>query len=118
MQAKLIINGVNFAQWIKSDGMTQSDIRRNSKSLVTLDGVEHRTGIVKRAISVELVTMRDDTLSFLSAALTSPAAVQYTDRDGYDRTSTFYVSDPVSTAKMIRRGVTYWDGIGFTLEER
>ena len=118
MQAKLTINGVDFAKWCKEDGITQSDIVRQGRSVVVLDGTEYRGEIHKRGLQVSLVEVRDQTLRTLLAALTSPAEVAYTDMTGEDRQRVFYVSSPTATAKTVRGGNTYYSGVSFSLEER
>ena len=122
MRTKIQINGVDFAPWVSPGGMTQSTIYRRAESRVTLDGIDHRSGYPKRAIELKLVTMRDDVLNTLMAALpqrvTATVSVNYTDLSGTERTAEFYVSDLSASAKIIRQGVTYWEGFGFKLEER
>lgn len=118
MEAKLIINGVDFVPYCAANGIQQSDIVRRSVSVTTLDGTLHQRQIIKRQLSVSLVELRHETLETLTAALTSPAAVEYTDKSGADHSGTFYVSGPAATEKTIRGGNTYWTGITLTLAEK
>ena len=118
MLTTLIINQVDFTPWILPGGLVQTEIWRCGKSLVSMDGTEHRAGVKKRGLQVRLVTLRDDVLHSLHAALTSPCAVTWTDLDGTERSAQFYVSGITAAGKLMRAGVTWWDGFGFTLEQR
>lgn len=119
MRAILIINGVDFGPWLRSEGLTQTEITRRGRSVVALDGTEHRDEIIKRGISVSLVEMRDTTWYRLAAALnTRPATVRYIDDRYGDNTRLFYVSGPTASAKTVRGGHTYFSGAAFTLEEK
>ena len=101
MLPKLIINGADFTGLLARDGLVQKDIFRQSRTIVTLDGVEHRTQIQKRQLDVSLVKTRLERLLELTASITQPSAVTYIDRRlGEDA------------------GVDYVDGISFTLIER
>lgn len=117
MEAKLIINGVDFIPWCKRDGIQQTDIQRKVRSVITLGGKLYEKAIVVRGISVSLVELRDETLARLTAALESPATVEYTDMKYGDRTRTFYVRGITVQTKVIQGGNTYWDGTSFSLEE-
>lgn len=118
MEAKLIINGVDFIPWCKRGGVQQSDVKRQSRTVTTLDGTLRQTETLKRSVRVELVELRDATLKRLAEALTSPATVEYTDKRLGDVTKLFYVSGPDATEKTIQGGNTYWSGVSFSLEER
>ena len=117
MQIKLTINGVDFAPWVAENGLTRSPLVRQSRSIVVLNGTEYRTNIQKDGWTVQLIEVRDSTLSTLSAAITSPATVIFTDRTGTDVTRTMYVTGPTYTAKAVRGGNTYYSGVSLTLEE-
>lgn len=118
MEAKLIINGVDFAPWCKSGGIQQQYTIRRSRSVVATDGTEYEKSIKKRHITVSLVELRDSTWLTLAAALrTNPAAVTYTDADFGELVKTFKLSSPQGTAKTVTGGNTYWSGINFTMEE-
>ena len=66
---------------------------------------------------VQLVELRDNTLATLTAALSSPATVLFTDNQGNDLSRTMYVTGPTEPAKTVRGGNTYYSGVSFTLEE-
>ena len=38
MQAKLIINGEDFSPWLRENGLQQTEIVRQGRSVVALDG--------------------------------------------------------------------------------
>lgn len=120
MQAQLIINGVNFHLWAEEGGIQQSQIYRQSREIVTLNGVSYRSNIVKREIGFSAVEISDSTLQTLMAALTpNPASVTYTDmKTGGNVTSTFYVTGVSVGAKIVTGGHTYYEGFSFSLEER
>lgn len=119
MEAKLIINNVDFSPWIIEGGLQHSKTYRQARDVVTLDGTLYRAQVVKRTIGVSLVEMRGTTLATLKAALVNPATVQFTDPDtGNLLTAVFYVSDPSEEAKTVTGGNTYYSGASFTLEER
>lgn len=119
MRAILIINGVDFGPYLRSEGLTQTEITRRGRSVVTLDGTEYRNEIVKRSIAVSLVELRDKTWYRLASALnTRPASVRYIDDRYGDNTRLFYVSGLTSAAKTVRGGNTYFSGIAFQLEEK
>lgn len=119
MEAKLIINGVDFSPWLLAGGLRQSETYRLSRSVVTLDGTAHRQEAVKRIIAASLVELRDETWYRLLAALRErPAAVRYVDDHLGDTTRLFYVTGPAAAAKTVRGGRTYFSGGTFTLEEK
>lgn len=118
MRAKLIINGEDFTPWVKEGGLTQGEITRQQRRVVTLDGIEYRTEIAKREISVSLTQMRDGTWKRLLAALAKrPATVTYLDDRFGETTRRFYVSSPSAETKRVIGGVTCYSGGSFTLEE-
>lgn len=120
MQAQLFINGVNFHLWAEEGGIKQSQIYRQSREIVTLNGISYRSNIVKREINFSAVEISDSTLQTLMAALnTNPASVTYTDmKTGGGLTSTFYITDVSVGAKVVTGGNTYYEGFSFNLEER
>lgn len=117
MQIKLTINGVDFAPWVAENGLTRSPLVRQSRSIVVLNGTEYRTDVRKHSLEVQLVELRDNTLATLTAALSSPATVLFTDNQGNDLSRTMYVTGPTEPAKTVRGGNTYYSGVSFTLEE-
>lgn len=118
MEAKLIINGVDFAPWCKAGGVQQQYAIRRSREVVATDGTIYRREIKKRHLSVSLVELRDSTLRRLAGALASPATVTYTDAEHGDLVKTFLVSSPQATEKTVTGGNTYWSGVSFTMEEK
>ena len=119
MEAKLVINGVDFAPWCKSGGIQQQYASRRSREVVATDGTVYRKEIRKRHLTVSLVEMRDASARRLLAALrTSPASVTYTDAEYGDLVKQFLISSPKETAKTVTGGNTYWSGISFTMEEK
>ncbi len=119
MEAILIINNVDFTPWLRSGGLQQTEIVRRGRSVVTLDGTEYRSELVKRGITVSLVELRDGTWYRLMDALrVRPATVQYID-DRLGRViRQFYVDGPTAAAKTVRGGHTYFSGGAFSLEEK
>lgn len=118
MQFKLIINGVDFSPYIAEGGISSKVIVRQSRDIVTMDGTLHRAQVKKPGWSVQLITLRDVTLQRLTAALSSPAAVEITDCTGDMTARDYYVSGPQYTAKTVRGGNTYYTGVSFELEAR
>lgn len=119
MEAKLIINGVDFSPWLLAGGLQQTEISRLGRGVVTLDGVSHRQETVKRGISASLVELRDETWYRLLAALRErPARVEYIDDALGETTRLFYVSGPTAAAKTVRGGHTWFQGASFSLEEK
>ncbi len=118
MLPKLIINGADFTGLLARDGLVQKDIFRQSRTIVTLDGVEHRTQIIKRQLDVTLVKTRLERLMDLTAAITQPSSVTYIDRRLGEMTGTFWVEGLSSQDNVVDAGVDYVDGISFTLIER
>lgn len=118
MRAKLVINGVDFSPWVKAGGLIQREISRQSRSVVTLNGTEYRSEIIKRSIEVSLTKMRDDTWRRLLDALQRrPATVTYIDDRLGETTRRFYVSGPSAAADKVFGNVTSMSGGAFTLEE-
>lgn len=119
MEAKLVINGVDFAPWCKSGSIHQQYAYRRSREVVATDGTVYRKDIKKRHLTVSLVELRDSTAQRLLAALrASPATVSYTDAEYGNLVKQFLVSPPQETAKTVTGGNTYWSGISFTMEEK
>lgn len=119
MRAFLIINGVDFSPYLLSEGLCQTEILRQEREVVGLDGVSHRTETVKRGISVGLAELRDDTWYRLIEALrVRPATVRYLDDRLGNVAKRFYVTGPAAAAQTVRGGHTYFTGGSFTLEEK
>ena len=109
MQAKLIINGEDFSPWLRENGLQQTEIVRQGRSVVALDGTEYRGEVRKR----------DTTWQRLQTALRArPALVAYVDDSAGPAQGLFYVSGLTASAKTVRGGHTYFSGGAFTLEER
>lgn len=120
MQATLTINGTAFHPWAREGGIEQSPVVRQEREIVTLDGTKYSTSILKRAITFSAVELRSNTLvTLISALQTNPAEVVYTEMaTGESRTSIFYVTEIQAAEKVVVGGNTYFEGFGFTLEER
>lgn len=119
MEAILIINNVDFTPWLRSGGLQQTEIVRQGRSVVALDGTEYRSEIIKRGIAVSLVELRDVTWYRLMDALrVRPATVRYIDDRLGDVTKLLYVTGPIAAAKTVRGGHTYFTGGSFELEEK
>lgn len=118
MQAKLTINGWDFARWAQAEGIQHYDILRQSREVVALDGTSYRAQVRKQGLRVALTEVRDETLAAMMEALAvSPAQVTYTGLTGAEHTRRFYVAGPEASEKTVRGGITYWSGVSFTLEE-
>ena len=118
MLPKLIINGVDITGLLAKEGLVQKDIFRQSRTIVTLDGMEYRTQIVKRELDVSLVKTRLERLMDLTAAITQPSTVTYVDRKMGEVTRLFWVDGLSSQDQVVEAGVSYVNGISFTLIER
>lgn len=119
MEAILIINDVDFTKYLRSGGLQQTEVSRQSRSVADLNGVSYRAEIIKRGISVGLVELRDTTWYRLAAALQDrPAAVRYIDDRLGECVKWFYVIGPTAAAKTVRGGHTYFTGGTFTMEEK
>ena len=119
MEAILIINGTDFSPYLRSEGLVQREITRQGREVVDLNGTSHRSGIIKRDISAELIELRDETWYRLSAALRDrPAQVRYIDDRLGEVVKTFYVSVSSSAAKTVRGGHTWFSGVSLELEEK
>lgn len=119
MRAILVINNVDFTPYLRSGGLQQTEVIRQGRSVVDLNGTAYRAEIVKRGISVGLVDMRDVIWYKLAAALRDrPAAVRYIDDRLGETTRLFYIAGPTSAAKTVRGGHTYFTGGSFELEEK
>lgn len=119
MQTKLTINGLDLRPYIAEGGITQSEVYRQSRSVTALDGTMYRTDIVKRTISVTLLTMIDTAWMAVTAKLAGrPVEVLYIDDTLGERQALFYVTAMSSGIKQQRAGVTWYSGCTFTLEER
>lgn len=118
MEAKLIINSVDFSPWVAENGIKYGEVYRNSRSVVTLDGTLYQTQVTKHSLDVALVELRDGTMAALKAAMTSPASVQFTTPAGESLTRTCYLTGQTEGAKTVRGGNTYYSGVSFTVEEK
>lgn len=118
MQAKLIINGVDFTPFIVEGGIVQTDVERHTVQVVTLDGTLWSKAKHARGIRVSLRTLRDSFYHRASAVLRDgQVSVTYTDRDtGQDMTAEFYVRERTAGIREVRGGNTYWHNAEFYLE--
>ena len=119
MRAILIINGIDFSPYLSAEGLIQTEIVRQGREVVDLNGTSYRSEIIKRGISAELIDLRDDVWYKLTAALRErPAQVRYIDDRLGEVVKTFYVSVPTAAAKTVRGGHTWFSGGSFELEEK
>ena len=119
MSTVLTINQEDFSKWIKPGGLSVDIVYRCRHSVVTMDGTEYRSHAAEKyALGVQLVTMADSLRVTLLAALNSPAAVSFTDRAGVEQFGTFHINDIHTKGKIIRNGITYWEEVSFTMDER
>lgn len=118
MLAKLEINGVDFSGLVAREGIKQSEVSRQAKTIVTLNGIEHRKSITKRRLDVAMVEMRESRLIELTDALTQPCVVTYLDNRMGETTKTFWVEGMTNVQKVVEGRVTYISGVSFSLVER
>ena len=119
MRAMLIINGMDLSPYLRAGGLQQTEIIRQGRSVVALDGTAYRTETVKRGLSVGLIDMKDTQWCRMLEALCSrPAQVRYMDDRMGDVTKAFYVIGPTAAAQTVRGGHTYFTGGSFELEEK
>lgn len=118
MQTALKINGVDFTPYIMSGGLVQTPILRQSRTVETIGGTLFKTEVEKRGISVQLVEVRDLTLTRLLDAVSQLSSVEYDDIRGYRRTAYFYVSVSNASAKRVVGGNTYYSGVSLEMEEK
>ena len=118
MQVYMITNGLDISPIIKQGGIAQSEIVRQSRQIITLDGYAEKAQVVKRRIVVKLMEMRDAKWFELCAALkTRPVTVQYIDDSAGKTTKLFHVTALSAAAQVVTGGNTYYTGGTFTLEE-
>lgn len=118
MRAVLIINGVDLSPYLREEGLVQSEIIRQGREVVDLNGTSYRAEIVKRGISAELIELKDTAWYRIAAALrVRPATVRYIDDRLGDVTKLFWVTGPSAAAKTVRGGHTWFSGASFELEE-
>lgn len=120
MKVSLSINGHDISEYIIESGISVKTVRKNEKSVITLDGVEHKTWDQKRQIDVELLSMPDNEFQTISGYLaTNPATVVYGNLEtGTTITGSYYINDFSYTAKKAVGAITVVSGGSFSLEER
>ncbi len=118
MLPKLIINGEDLSGLAAQDGIVQTDVARQARTVTTLDGVEYRTQITVRQIDVTLVQMPMARLLEIAKILTQPSEVTYVDRSLGQVTKTFWVEGFSHADHIVEAGVAYVDSVSFTLIER
>lgn len=118
MEVKLIINGVDFTPHLKQSGLQQYEIYRQQVEVIARDGTKYRTQTIKRGIQAQLMERRDEVWYRLRGALMQrPATVEYIDEAEGEMVKKFYIENPTASARIVRGGVTYFDGISLTMEE-
>lgn len=118
MQAKLILNGTDISGYLAESGIAQSPIYRQGSSVVTMDGIEHRSNIRKVQLDVEFARMRAENAYAIADLITQPSTVTYLDLDGTEKTKTFWVEGPEMTQERYESGITWVEGGSMTLVER
>lgn len=118
MQAKLILNGTDISGYLAESGIAQSPIYRQESSIVTMDGIEHRSNIQKVQLDVEFARMRAENAYAIADLITQPSTVTYLDLDGTEKTKTFWVEGPEMTQERYESGITWVEGGSMTLVER
>ena len=119
MQATWKLNGMDVSHWLREGGVTYGEVYRQSRSIVTLDGALEQRQVVKRSLTLEFVTLRDERTAQLQEALQlRPVTLEYTEADGDTATKLFYVTGFAGGVKTVRGGITYWSGLSVGLEER
>lgn len=119
MQIVLTINGVDFTPWLAENGLEYSSVERIRRSVITMDGTDHRSVKEKRQIDVTMYDLPDSELTLAERAihLAFPAIVSFTDKDDTLRSNiACYVTDPKVTAQKVVGGITYWGSAKFTIE--
>lgn len=118
-QATLSQGNTDFSSWVALDGVEQGYTERAVASVVTLDGVLHKSSIKKRTLAVKLRDMLDTDLASLFASTNQLDLWTYLDANtGETRTVYFYLTGPVVRQTIARQGKTICTGISFVLEER
>lgn len=118
MKAKLIINGVDISGYLAEGGIAQSPIYRQENSIVTMDGIEHRSNIQKVQLDVEFARMRAESAYSIAGIITQPSNVTYLDLDGSEKTKAMWVEGPEMTQEKYESGITWVEGGSMTLVER
>lgn len=117
MQAKVVINNVDFSGLVAREGITQIEIRRQSRTVVTLDGTEQRTYISKRQFNISFLEMPETRLQQLAAAITQPSTVEILDRELGLITRSFWVEGLTNVNKIVEGDTTYMNGVSLTIVE-
>lgn len=118
MQIEFVLNDFDAGPWLIEGGLTQSEIVRLGRSVVTLNGTKHQSEIRKRGITANFMEMRDESWYALNKALSiRPVVVKYVDDSMGPRIAKFLVSNPSAAAKTVQGGITYFDKGTVTLEE-
>ena len=121
MRVQLKINNVDFTQWLAEGGLNFSPIERVKRSVITMDGTDHRASISKQKLDLQFMDMPDSELTLLERALelANPALVDYTDKRGIEHTGVpFYFSGVTAGAKKVIGNTTYWTELSLSLEEK
>lgn len=119
MQFSIKINGVDFAPYIRADGVRFEETTRTSRAVTVLNGTSYRAEITKLRATVDLVEMRDSAWDNLRAALQQrPATVEFTKPDGTTAAKQFYVIGLREPVRNVKGGNTYFRNVSFNLEEK
>ena len=119
MTVELVLNDYDAGPWLEKSGLTQTEIVRISRSVVTLDGTKYLVEKRKRGISANFILLRDVVWYAINGAVaTRPVKVKYVDDTLGERTAYFLVTDLSGGAEEVKGGITYFSGCSISLEER
>lgn len=118
MKYKLQASGIDLTPFLAEGGLTLYPIRRIQREVVTRDGTSHRAYREKQGIKAVLHQISDTDLAQLIRLLPDLTPVRYTDKTGVDREGIFWVAFDGFPSPFTQRGVTYFDGVTITMEEK
>lgn len=118
MKAKLVLNGTDISGYLAESGIAQSPIYRQESSVVTMDGIEHRSNLQKVHLDVKFARMRAEDAYAIADLITQPSTVAYLDLDGTEKTKVFWVEGPEMTQEKVESGITWVESGSMTLVER
>ena len=119
----LIINGVDFSEYLTEDGLewTRNDLEASGAGRTTMDGLMHRSRIaVKVKLQVTCMPLMERDVQRLLHAIYPPmVSVTYIDPMEGMVTRTMYTNNvPLHLKKVEKDGRTYWNGLKFPLIEQ
>lgn len=118
MEYKLKINGVDITPFVREGGIQQSEVKRQSRRVVTLDGNLHLAEVTKRTQTVHLRQLRTEELKIIFDLISvAVAQVTFTDKALGEITRQFAITWRNAGVRKVEGGNTYWSGATFTMEE-